>query len=121
MCFLGQTTEGLYTQDPLDGIHPDAINRYYGVTGPRRRRRRHDTGAGHASDEDDSDGDWTDDDSEPDLREQLENQIEEDQAQNIRHEPIKVARHSSPFDSAEDEGAFIDMLHLLISKSVEIR
>ncbi|KAJ7215588.1 hypothetical protein GGX14DRAFT_359551 [Mycena pura] len=53
MRFLGQTTEGIYHHDPLDGIHPDSINRYYGVAGARRHRNRHQTGAGIASDEED--------------------------------------------------------------------
>ncbi|KAJ7764540.1 hypothetical protein DFH07DRAFT_1016252 [Mycena maculata] len=115
--FLGQTTEGVYATDPLHGIHPDAINRYYGVEGPRRRRARGVTGAGNASNDE---GDPTDSDSEsdPDLdpEEELENQIEADQAHNIRHAPVKVARHKSPFKEAEHEAAFIELLGEVVSE-----
>ncbi|KAJ7640941.1 hypothetical protein B0H17DRAFT_1216458 [Mycena rosella] len=80
--FLGQTTEGIYREDPLDCIHPDTINRYYGVAGARRRRPRNQTGAGIASDdegESNADG--------PSVEEEVENQMGADLAQNIRHEP----------------------------------
>ncbi|KAJ7261036.1 hypothetical protein C8J57DRAFT_1072144, partial [Mycena rebaudengoi] len=115
MRFLGQTTEGLYRQDPLDGIHPDAINRYYGVSGPRRRRHRHQTGAGYPSDEEESEAESMDAAYQPDLREQLENHIEAHHAENIRHNPVKVARHKSPFTSTEHEAAFLEVLHELLA------
>ncbi|KAJ7088488.1 hypothetical protein B0H15DRAFT_780646 [Mycena belliarum] len=124
MRFLGQTTQGMYRQDlvtdqddPLDGIHPDAINRYYGVAGPRLRRGRHQTGAGIASDDDDNeDGSQDNDDPEPTLEEQLENRIEEDLARNIRHQPVKVARHHTPFRDADVEHNFLDLLQDIIEQ-----
>ncbi|KAJ7459475.1 hypothetical protein B0H11DRAFT_1737159 [Mycena galericulata] len=109
MRFLGQTTEGVYT-DPLDGIHPDAINRYLGVAGPRQHRSSNQTGAGHASD-DDSDSD--DEEQEQLLRTDeadIENRVGRDQAHNIRHAPIKVARHQSPFENIAQEEGFLDFL-----------
>lgn len=112
---LGQTTQGIYAADPLDSIHPDAINRYYGVAGPHRRRGPGETGAGHASDEE-GDGEGSDNDSELDPEEELENQIRADQAQNIRHSPVKVARHASPFDEDEDERAFLELLGEVLSQ-----
>ncbi|KAJ7659357.1 hypothetical protein DFH06DRAFT_1406595 [Mycena polygramma] len=111
--FLGQTTEGVYHQDPLDGIHPDAINRYYGTAGARRQRRRDQTGAGHASDDDEEDGDESD--TEPGAEDTIENQIGADLAQNIRHAPIKVARHHSPFADAEQEDIFRELLEEVLS------
>ncbi|KAF8208238.1 hypothetical protein K438DRAFT_1438421, partial [Mycena galopus ATCC 62051] len=36
--------------------------------------------------------------------------IGKDQEENIWHAPIKVACHESPFDNAEQEGVFIDLL-----------
>ncbi|KAJ6502955.1 hypothetical protein C8R47DRAFT_969545, partial [Mycena vitilis] len=112
--FLGQTTEGIYRHDPLDGIHPDAINRYYGVAGARLRRSRGDTGAGIASeDEADESGDASDTEATPE--EAMENRIEGDLAQNIRHQPVKVARHRSPFDDADSETAFLDLLEEVLS------
>lgn len=108
MRFLGQTTEGVYRHDPLNGIHPDAINRYYGVAGPRQRRRRHQTGAGIASDEEDQPDES--DAEEPDQQEELENRIQADLAQNIRHSPVKVAKHRSPFKDPADEQNFLGLL-----------
>ncbi|KAJ7211374.1 hypothetical protein GGX14DRAFT_362931 [Mycena pura] len=112
--FLGQLTEGVYRHDPLDGIHPDAINRYYGVQGPRLRRSRNQTGAGITSDdeteEDDGDGD-----TEPNFEEELENQIQADLAQNIRDEPVKVANHRSPFKNPELEAHFLGRLEELLA------
>ncbi|KAJ6597751.1 hypothetical protein DFH09DRAFT_1304518 [Mycena vulgaris] len=90
--FLGQTTEGIYRHDPLDGIHPDAISRYYGVA------------------EEDSDPE------EATAEEQLENQIEADLAQNIRHQPVKVARHHSPFEEHQSEDDFLDLLDALLAQ-----
>ncbi|KAJ7742003.1 hypothetical protein DFH07DRAFT_870069 [Mycena maculata] len=113
--FLGQTTQGIYAVDPLDGIHPDAIKRYYGVEGAGRRPRNGQTGAGHASDDEEENED-SDNDIEPDLEEELENQIQEDQAQNIRHAPVKVARHHSPFEEREDEAAFLELLDIVITQ-----
>ncbi|KAJ7180225.1 hypothetical protein C8R43DRAFT_870886 [Mycena crocata] len=76
--FLGQMTEGVYKHDPLDDIHPDAINRYYGVEGPRTRRARNQTGAGITSEDEAEEGE------DPTEEEQLENRIQADLAQNIR-------------------------------------
>jgi hypothetical protein len=113
MRFLAQTTEGVYRSDPLDGIHPDAINRYYGVAGLPRRRRRNQTGAGHASD-DDSASEESDDGLEPrDLDGELENRIGDDQAGNIRHAPVKVARHESPFQTNEQEDMFFSLIQAI--------
>ncbi|KAJ7435447.1 hypothetical protein FB451DRAFT_1153778 [Mycena latifolia] len=115
MRFLGQTTEGIYRQDPLDGIHPDAINRYYGVAGPRQHRARNQTGAGLASDDEDEDNE-EEDAHEPSLEEALENQIQTDLAQNIRHQPIKVARHHPPFKDPEIENNFLDVLEDVLAQ-----
>ncbi|KAJ7737020.1 hypothetical protein B0H14DRAFT_3611897 [Mycena olivaceomarginata] len=112
--FLGQLTEGVYRHDPLDGIHPDAINRYYGLQGPRLRRARNQTGAGIASDDEPEDG--GDEDVEPTVEEQLENQIQADLAQNIRHEPVKVANHRSPFKDPDLEDYFLGLLGQLFAE-----
>jgi hypothetical protein len=110
--FLGQLTEGVYRHDPLDGIHPDAINRYYGVEGRRLRRPRNQTGAGISEDEpEDNDGD-----AQPSEEEQLENRIEADLAQNIRHEPVKVAQHRSPFKDEDLQQHFLSLLEALFAE-----
>ncbi|KAK7005481.1 hypothetical protein R3P38DRAFT_3604766 [Favolaschia claudopus] len=109
MRLLGQTTEGVY-QDPLDGIHPDAINRYYGVAGPRVRRTRTQTGAGIDPEEG-----VEDEDLEPSVEEELENHIEADLEHNIRHQPVKVAQNRSPFRDAEDETRFLALMADLLA------
>lgn len=78
-------------------------------------RPRGATGAGHASD-DEAEGEESDNHSELDLEEELENQIQADQAQNIRHAPVKVARHESPFDDVEQEDMFLELLDAVISQ-----
>ncbi|KAJ7480898.1 hypothetical protein FB451DRAFT_1556366 [Mycena latifolia] len=78
-------------------------------------RRRGETGAGHTSD-DEGDPDDSDEESELDPQEELENQIQADQAQNIRHAPVKVARHHSPFDEEADEQGFLELLAEVLSQ-----
>ncbi|KAJ7764734.1 hypothetical protein B0H16DRAFT_1413551 [Mycena metata] len=94
--FMGQLNNGVYA-DPVDKLHPETIERYYGVEGPVRIRRPGHTGAGHPEDEDESE-------------EYLNNAVAEDLAHNIRHPPVKVARHSNPFHSAEIEAGFFGAL-----------
>ncbi|KAK6988415.1 hypothetical protein R3P38DRAFT_2573347 [Favolaschia claudopus] len=116
--FLGQTTHGLYDnpgveeRDPLEGIHPDAINRYYGVAGRRRRRRRNQTGAGIESDDELED----DEEVEPSLAEELENRVQADLQHNIRHQPVKVAQNRSPFADAEDKRRFLVLMRALLDR-----
>ncbi|KAK6966454.1 hypothetical protein R3P38DRAFT_3337925 [Favolaschia claudopus] len=98
MRLTGQLTEGVY-DDPLKGVHPETIERYYGVEGPESVRRAGQTGAGHAEDEDDSE--W--EDNTKDLR----NAVEDDLAHNIRHPPVKVPRHRNPFRLPTTEDAFL--------------
>ncbi|KAJ7314935.1 hypothetical protein DFH08DRAFT_715987, partial [Mycena albidolilacea] len=57
--------------------------------------------------DDDSD---IEDDTKPTPEEALENQIEGDLAQNIHHQPVKVARHHSPFHDPNSEAYFLDVL-----------
>ncbi|KAJ7030938.1 hypothetical protein C8F04DRAFT_961029 [Mycena alexandri] len=115
MRFLAQTTAGVYRADPLDGIHPDAINRYYGVEGSPRRWRCNQTGAGHASDdsEDEPEDDGLDP---PDPDTELENRIGEDQEGNIRHAPIKVAKHESPFEAPEQGDMFLALVDTITAR-----
>ncbi|KAJ7032986.1 hypothetical protein C8F04DRAFT_1003267 [Mycena alexandri] len=118
MRFMGQTTEGVYREDPLDGIHPDAINRYYGVEGRRLRRGRNQTGAGVTSDDE---GEVTDsDDDERSLEEQLENRVQDDLSRNIRHAPVKVARHRCPFQDEELQDHFLTLLDDILSRPEDL-
>ncbi|KAJ7635201.1 hypothetical protein FB45DRAFT_670811, partial [Roridomyces roridus] len=110
--FLGQLTEGVYREDPLDGIHPDAINRYYSVEGRCLRRSRDQTGAGVSADEGQEDSDR----EEVEEVEELENHIAADLNSNIRHAPVKVARHFSPFKNAHVEQQFLLLMESVLAE-----
>ncbi|KZT19148.1 hypothetical protein NEOLEDRAFT_1078428, partial [Neolentinus lepideus HHB14362 ss-1] len=118
LCFLGQTEHGVYAEEPLDHIHPDILNRYYGVEGHEQHRHASQTGAGHAEDED------LDDDSEVSDAEDIEpedefvQEILASQAQNIRHKPIPVPRARSPFDSSAAEDQFMEILTTVSSQGL---
>lgn len=94
----------------MDDVHPDVLNRYYGVHGSTKTRSSHMTGAGHPEDElddsasesDSSEGSENDGDGSDREVEELENRIAGDQHVNIRHEPIKVASHRPPFSDPLD-------------------
>ncbi|KAF8149251.1 hypothetical protein K438DRAFT_1625182 [Mycena galopus ATCC 62051] len=107
-------TEGVYRHDPLDGIHPDAINRYYGIAGARLRRGRNQTGAGIVSEDEGKSED--EDEAEPSMEEQLENRVYADLSQNIRHEPVKVAKSRSPFTDGELENHFLGLLENVLAQ-----
>ncbi|KAK7020914.1 hypothetical protein R3P38DRAFT_3197407 [Favolaschia claudopus] len=55
----GMIDSGEYV-DPMQGIHPDTIDRYYGVDGPEVVRQPGQTGAGHEEDEDEDENAWVD-------------------------------------------------------------
>ncbi|KAJ7096209.1 hypothetical protein C8R44DRAFT_835293 [Mycena epipterygia] len=111
--FMGQLNDGMYASDPMDSVHPDTIERYYGVEGDQRFRRPGQTGAGHPDGEDQDEPDaWVDE------TEQLTNAVTEDLAHNIRHPPIKVARHRNPFQSAVIEANFFGALAEIVQRGV---
>lgn len=56
MRFLATATAGSY-DDPMDDVHPDLIEAYYGVDGRIRVNPHGSTGAGHSDDEEDFDED----------------------------------------------------------------
>jgi hypothetical protein len=107
MCFIGQVRDGVYIDD-CEGVHPDVIDRYYGVHGPGTRRAPGQTGAGQLDDEDipipQSDSEGGESDS------HLEEQIEDAQAHNFHHEAVPVPKHAPPFDDDETMQLFYDTL-----------
>lgn len=110
---MGQLDNGMYASDPMDSVHPDTLERYYGVEGDQRVRRPGQTGAGHPGDEEQDESDaWVD---EPD---ELANAVAEDLAHNIRHPPIKVARHRNPFQSAVIEANFFRALAEIVQQGI---
>jgi hypothetical protein len=125
--FLGQTEHGIYDNDPMDTVHPDTINRYYGVDGPEQTRRLGQTGAGHAADEGsdleplDSGSEDSEENNDSDIDAEwteLQHEIARDQAHNIRHEPIKVARHRNPFPTQAAEDEFHNILKIVVEQGV---
>jgi hypothetical protein len=102
----------------MHDVHPDIVNKYYGVDGHRLVRGPTQTGAGQPEGEDAEtfsiDNYSEDDDAEEmevdDAEEYLQDCITEDQAKNIRHPAVKVARHANPFKCEADEDRFFAVL-----------
>jgi len=84
--FLRQTQLGIYDEDDCEGIHPDAIQEYYGTTREHVHRQIGQTGAGHPREE--SDVDYTETD--------LVDKVVQDQDSDIRHDSIPTADHEAP-------------------------
>ena len=103
---LGQARYGVY-KDECEGVHPDAINKYYGVHGNTVHRRG--TGAGHPIDEEDGDVE-----AQPELAER----IAQDQQSQIRHEGVAVPQHGNPFTKASAEDQFWRVLREVVQDNV---
>ncbi|KAJ7159718.1 hypothetical protein C8R46DRAFT_880844 [Mycena filopes] len=103
--FMGQLNDGVYAVDPMDELHPDTIEQYYGVEGAEQVRRPGQTGAGHPEDED-ADAAY------------ITSAVTEDLAHNIRHPAIKVARHSNPFRSPQVEADFFAALGQITQEGI---
>ncbi|KZT27166.1 hypothetical protein NEOLEDRAFT_1061535, partial [Neolentinus lepideus HHB14362 ss-1] len=114
--FLGQTEHGVYADDPIDNIHPDILNRYYGIAGRERQRSTGQTGAGHAGDDDTEDEVSDAEDIEPE--DEFVQEILASQAQKVRHKSVKVPRAQSPFDSQADEEQFLEILAAISMQEV---
>ncbi|KAK6992797.1 hypothetical protein R3P38DRAFT_2568726 [Favolaschia claudopus] len=115
--FIAELDKGIYP-DPMEGVHPDTINRYYGVEGEELVRLPGQTGAGHVEEEDwvdeqvEEEEDWADD------HEGLVAAVAEDIAHNIRHPAIKVARHANPFRQPSTEQAFLTALQDIVHRGI---
>ncbi|KAI1791268.1 hypothetical protein LXA43DRAFT_889400, partial [Ganoderma leucocontextum] len=105
MRLLGQTTHGVYRDDGAD-VHEDVLHAVYGTTEQHPRRLSHQTGAGHPPEEEESDDD--------DAPQQNVPSIPFGQDAHIRHEPVPVADHRSPFDDAEAEWQFLESVQILV-------
>lgn len=94
---------GVYNEDDCEGIHPDAIQEYYGTTREHVRRETGQTGAGHPPEEYDNDYVETD----------LVDKVIQDQDSDIRHDSIPTADHEAPSVSPEHLTLFSDCLAAL--------
>ena len=101
--FLRQTQLGVYDEDDCKGIHPDAIQEYYGTTWERVHRQTGQTGAGHPHEECDNDYAETD----------LIDNVVQDQDSDIRHDSIPTPDHEVPSMSPEHLTLFSDSLAAL--------
>ncbi|EIN13071.1 hypothetical protein PUNSTDRAFT_42477 [Punctularia strigosozonata HHB-11173 SS5] len=94
MRLLGQISQGVYRDDPLDRINPVTLQEYYG-------------GGDHEADEDDEELTVPDPEPEDPALAELVDEIGRLQEKNLRHKALRVARHSNPFeDNEEAEEAF---------------
>jgi hypothetical protein len=94
---------GVYNEDDCEGIHPNAIQEYYGTTQEHIHRRTNQTGAGHPPEEYENDYTETN----------LIDEVIQDQDSDIRHDSIPTANHEAPSISSEYLTLFSDCLAIL--------
>ncbi|KAH7903008.1 hypothetical protein BJ138DRAFT_1021260, partial [Hygrophoropsis aurantiaca] len=110
------TVNGVYVEE-CEGVHPDTLNRYYGVDlDGDEIIHQHRTGAGHPPDEDETDSDRASAPRHADLAAR----IEEDQQSQILHDAIDVPTHGNPFQHSDDglEEAFDQVLAQAIAEDI---
>jgi hypothetical protein len=99
---LGQAQMGVY-RDDCEGLHPDTIEKYYGVLGAERVGQ---PGAGNPPDED----------AEPPS---LAERIGVDQGPQVRHDAIDVPDHRSPFlEDSDCEATFFRVLEEVVRQEI---
>ncbi|KAJ7800219.1 hypothetical protein B0H13DRAFT_1673037 [Mycena leptocephala] len=102
MRLLGQAQLGVY-RDDCEGLHPDTIEKYYGVFGAERFGQ---SGAGHPPDEDVE---------HPSLAER----IGVEHGPQVRHEAIDVPDHRNPFSNdSEAETKFFRVLTEVVKQKI---
>lgn len=105
---VSQSEEGLYAEDPYVDVHPEVLERYYGVD-------RHGAAPDQALNEqaDAAAGLELDLDHLPPHHADVEDDIAADVGRNVRHEPIQVANHASPFATDQETVHFLTLLDTL--------
>lgn len=112
---------GVYNEDDCEGIHPNAIQEYYGTTRGRVHRGTGQTGAGHPPEEHDDDyaDNHTDIDtdnghnSDCDMETGLVDKVVQAQDSDIRHDSIPTADHEAPLMSPKHLVLFSNCLTAL--------
>ncbi|KAG1879192.1 hypothetical protein F4604DRAFT_1579559, partial [Suillus subluteus] len=102
---ISQATLGVY-RDNCNRVHPDTIERYYGIHSREQTHCHGQTGAGHPDDEDSNSED------------QLILQVAEDQEQNVRHAAIEVPGKKSPFVTRHDENLFFSTVEQIVIEGI---
>ncbi|KAF8959787.1 hypothetical protein BDZ97DRAFT_1666643, partial [Flammula alnicola] len=120
--FMGQARFGVY-KDECEGIHPDTIDKYYGVDHGTEIRHRTGHGAGHPIDEAESDSELQDVSAQQQERlqpspEELAQQIADNQTPQVRHEGVSVVQGRNPFHDENTEAAFFDVLGQVIESDI---
>ncbi|KAJ7663599.1 hypothetical protein B0H14DRAFT_2425156 [Mycena olivaceomarginata] len=100
MRLLGQVQHGVYQDDDCEDMHPETIERYYGVFRPQRGE-----GAGTRNP--------------PDEDTNVEEHIQAEQHPQIRHDAVEVPDHKNPFsDHPVVESTFFPLLTDLIRQDI---
>ncbi|KZS99414.1 uncharacterized protein LAESUDRAFT_668019, partial [Laetiporus sulphureus 93-53] len=107
MRFLGQAANGIYVDDGTD-IHPDVLHELYGMARTPVHRRRGQTGAGHPPEEEESENE--DDAIVDGPTADISEQIAAAQQGNVRHDPVDVPAHASPFADEATETLLFNAL-----------
>ncbi|KAH9910318.1 uncharacterized protein B0H18DRAFT_896135, partial [Fomitopsis serialis] len=116
--WLANITNGKYNEptDTFANVNPDTLAEHYGVHGPVHVRKSHQTGAGHPPDEE-NDG-IEECFVHEDAGVVLARRLAEEHRANLRHEAIKVPRHTSPFASEQFETAFFQTLEEVYTQNL---
>ncbi|KAF9077276.1 hypothetical protein BDP27DRAFT_1141283, partial [Rhodocollybia butyracea] len=94
LLFLGQLDHGAYEDCP--GIDPSLLRRFYGVHGKPAQRHAHQTGAGHPSEEEQSESESVGID---DGLEDLINMVEGEDENEFNEDVIEAPKHNDPFQN----------------------
>lgn len=110
---MGEARFGVY-RDECEDIHPDTINKYYGVDQVNDTKHQDETGAGNSADET---GEMASQPFQPDP-EELAQQIAQNQSSQTRHEGVPVKPSQNPFENEEAEAHFFSILHDIVHDGV---
>ncbi|KLO16315.1 hypothetical protein SCHPADRAFT_914084 [Schizopora paradoxa] len=106
MRFIAESKQIQIDDEPHEGVHPETLEKYYGVEGDPLVRRAGQTGAGHPEDEPNNE-----------VAEMIA-RISADQDHAIRHEAIDVPATTSPFESNEGLALFRTSLEQAVTQNV---
>jgi hypothetical protein len=95
--FLGQLEHGIYL-DEYDNVHPELLNRYYGVSQQAAPGNVHQISAGYTNSSDDVD------------LEAIVHDIAEGQKQHVRHDPVGLPDARNPFSNTDMQQVFEKVL-----------
>ncbi|KAI9570897.1 hypothetical protein HD554DRAFT_2017818, partial [Boletus coccyginus] len=98
---------GVY-QDDCDGIHPDTINKYYGIYGDLLTCQGYQLDAGHLADEEVSGDNNV-------FTAQIVKFINQQQQAHANQDVVHISSYQIPFTNAKDKVVFFSILHEIIN------